>query len=202
MGVSSQQRVQKHLNEFMSSIEGISFEDLALSHLQWAVAADDEEIELAPQTQLATIGMDVHPPASTKARKVGVVQKMYQPEHPNPRRTSPYQLDFRNLEIKWRTGFVSLQLMLYFVAVVSNGDIGAMQQRVTTILRWLEEWLFYFEFIWGRSINRHVDAAANYGVNDATLRKVFDSKLDWVPQCQNNLALLTGVMAHQVELAV
>ena len=50
---------------------------------------------------------------------------------------------------------------------------------VTGIMTWYEEWKFYFEFIWGRTLTTMIGATRKkaYGMNEFYLRLIFDSKL-------------------------
>ena len=52
-------------------------------------------------------------------------------------------------EIKARTGFVSLFVMLSFVLIVCNGKIETAMETISS-LTWFEEWMAYFQWMWGR----------------------------------------------------
>jgi len=82
-------------------------------------------------------------------------------------------------EVKERTGFESLLLLLCFVAIVCDGDVDSMTMT-TSSLTWFEEWFFFFEMVWGRSLSRWVDAERVYKINQRILRDVFARKLAMV----------------------
>ena len=73
-----------------------------------------------------------------------------------------------NTDIKATTNFKSEQEMMAFIILVCNGDWDIMTTSVMGIMTWYEEWQFYFEFIWGRTItacpaaNRRI----SYGMNN------------------------------------
>ena len=92
-----------------------------------------------------------------------------------------------HVEIKRRTGFKSEAAMLSFVSVVCNGDFSLIECAPST-LSWYEEWIFYFEFIWGKSLTRWDDAQSqvHYGLTAKQLRIIFDRKLNLVLACRNN----------------
>ena len=90
-------------------------------------------------------------------------------------------------EIKRRTGFKSESDMMAFIIVVCNAD----KQKIlctSSNLTWFEEWFFYFEFIWGRTLLRWEDAASvkEYGVSKFTLQTIFSSKLKMVLRCRRS----------------
>jgi hypothetical protein len=90
-----------------------------------------------------------------------------------------------DVEIKRRTGFKSEAAMLSFVSVVCNGDFNLIEYAPST-LTWYEEWIFYFEFIWGKSLSRWEDAQseAHFNLIAKNLRKIFDRKLNIVLACR------------------
>jgi DDE superfamily endonuclease len=83
--------------------------------------------------------------------------------------------------VRIKTGFQSPMAMLAFIIIVNRGDITKIQ-RTTTVnkLTWLQEWMVYFEFVWGRSAGRWVDMQEAYGFSDRTVRNIFDDKLEIV----------------------
>jgi hypothetical protein len=87
--------------------------------------------------------------------------------------------DLNDTRVHIHTGFPSLLSLLGFIAVVCNGDIDTTT-KTTSSLTWLEEWYFYLEFVYGRSITRYVDACDKYDLSDHRLREVFDKKLEMV----------------------
>ncbi|CAJ1962587.1 unnamed protein product [Cylindrotheca closterium] len=64
--------------------------------------------------------------------------------------------DLTPMEVKRRTGFRDLPNLLSYAILVCHGDLD---QLFTTCskLTWLEEWLFYFEFKYGRTACRWKD---------------------------------------------
>ena len=69
--------------------------------------------------------------------------------------------------------------MLPFIVIICNADWDMMTTSVTGIMTWFEEWSFFFEYIWGRTMTTWRGAARTkaYGMNEFFLLKVFDSKL-------------------------
>ena len=81
-------------------------------------------------------------------------------------------------EIKRRTGFPTEGAMLSYIFTVCNGEIELVQQRHSS-LTWYEEWFFHFEFVWGRTLTRWVDAASecNLGIQPKYLLDIHRHKL-------------------------
>lgn len=51
-----------------------------------------------------------------------------------------------------KTGFKDEEAMLSYILVVCNGDINEMIKTTNSSrLTWFEEWLFFFDSVWGRS---------------------------------------------------
>ena len=86
-------------------------------------------------------------------------------------------------EVKRRTGFSSLKNMISFIIILCNGDFNQIRYKHTS-LTWLEEWFFYFEWIWGRTLLRWIDAAAVYKTHVTSVRKIFEKKLEIAKQCR------------------
>lgn len=88
-------------------------------------------------------------------------------------------------EIKRRTGFVTETSMLAFISIVCNGHWNNVIYLLST-LSWYKEWLFYFEFVWGKTLQRWTDAASdmNFSLAKKSLRSIFDRKLDVVLLCR------------------
>ena len=82
-------------------------------------------------------------------------------------------------EVKRRTGFHDLKLMLSFVALICGGDLTIMT-RTSSYLTWVEEWLFYFEFGWGRSTIRLCDYTTTYRCREKSLRLVLRAKVSLI----------------------
>jgi hypothetical protein len=73
---------------------------------------------------------------------------------------------------------------LCYIAVVCDGNI-LMMVETTTCLTWFEEWFFFFEMLWGRSLQRWVDAEHVYKLDKKSLRKIFTQKLALVISAVN-----------------
>ncbi|KAL7425767.1 hypothetical protein ACHAXH_000124 [Discostella pseudostelligera] len=83
-------------------------------------------------------------------------------------------------EVKQRTGFLMEGAMLSYIFLVCNGDAELVKQQRTS-LRWYEEWFFHFEYKWGRTLTRWVDATATIGLHRRYLLKITEDKvkLEW-----------------------
>ena len=53
-------------------------------------------------------------------------------------------------------GFIDLYYLLPYVTVVCGGDIDMMITTCSKLI-WLDEWILYFEYIYGHSKNRWID---------------------------------------------
>ena len=82
-------------------------------------------------------------------------------------------------DVKAETNFRSEKEMMAFIILVCNGDWEKMTTSVTGTMTWFEEWYFYFEFIWGRTLTTWESAVREkaYGMNTFMLLRVFDSKV-------------------------
>jgi hypothetical protein len=85
-------------------------------------------------------------------------------------------MDLNDFEIERRTGFPSLCSMLSFIVIVYNGNIDLIVQTSTELM-WIEEWMLYFEMVWGKFSLRWVAAAAWYHLSNKQLRQAFDKKI-------------------------
>ena len=90
-------------------------------------------------------------------------------------------------EIKRRTGFASERAMLSFISVLCNGDMKLISYAPST-MTWYEEWFFYFEMVWGKSLRRWEDAEsdAHYALSAKQLRVIFDRKLKIALRCRES----------------
>ena len=79
-------------------------------------------------------------------------------------------------EVKRRTGFPTEGAMLSYIFLVCNGDAELVKQRRTS-LTWYEEWFFHFEYKWGRTLARWVDATATIGLHRRYLLKITEDKV-------------------------
>jgi DDE superfamily endonuclease len=78
--------------------------------------------------------------------------------------------------VKITTGFPSVMMMMGFIIILNNGNIQDIRQTVTT-LTWLEEYLVYFETVWGKNSFRWCDLEIRFKISSKTLRTIFDNKL-------------------------
>ena len=98
-------------------------------------------------------------------------------------------LDMRPIEVKHRTGFMSMPVLLCFVFVLCEGDIELMLKRFTP-LTWLEEWFFYFEFVWHRTVSSWWMVTKAYGPHPAEMRPLFRFKLALLNRARNTWPIL------------
>jgi hypothetical protein len=90
--------------------------------------------------------------------------------------------ELNDVYIKTMTGFSSLVAMIAYIIIVNNGEYEKIQTTITQ-LTWLEEWLVFFECVWGKSCVRWVDLQLRYKTAIVTLREIFDNKTDIVKRC-------------------
>jgi DDE superfamily endonuclease len=90
--------------------------------------------------------------------------------------------ELNDIIIKTTTGFSSLAAMMGFIVIACNGEYETMKSTCTQ-LTWLEEWLVYFECLWGKSSQRWVDLQFKYKASPRRLRKIFDRKTAIVIEC-------------------
>ena len=88
----------------------------------------------------------------------------------------------RPLVVRRRTGFEDLCQLLSFASVVCAGDLELLVATSTLAknVSWLEEWLLYFEWGYGRSRLRWEDLADDYHINWRTAKAILLSKLQLV----------------------
>jgi len=99
------------------------------------------------------------------------------------------------------TGFGDVQCFLYFVVIVTEGDIDSTT-NTCSYLSWLEEWFFFFEMMYGHTGIRWEDHARNYKISKSILQRVFRQKLALVmigkrkwplyATCEEDIALRSG----------
>jgi hypothetical protein len=90
--------------------------------------------------------------------------------------------ELNDVIIKTITGFSSLAAMMGFIVIACNGEYETMKSTCTQ-LTWLEEWLVYFESLWGKSSQRWVDLQCKYKASPRRLRKIFYTKTAMVKEC-------------------
>ena len=74
------------------------------------------------------------------------------------------ELNNNDDEVERRTEFRSLKHLLAFVIIVCNSDHDVMIEK-TSKLTWLEEWVFYFEFLWGKTLTIWQDTGVAYNIH-------------------------------------
>ena len=81
-------------------------------------------------------------------------------------------------EIHRRTSFKTLNDLLFFVVVATNGDLTLLSKTISP-LTWFEEWMLFFELQSSKSIHRWIDAAASngYDIHEKYVVRIFDTKL-------------------------
>jgi len=96
----------------------------------------------------------------------------------------PEQVCLKNwVFLKQNTDFCNLRELLCFVAIVCNGDFNKMT-KWGSYLSWLEEWLFYFQMIYGHGMVWWCDYAEKYKILQYILCRVFQKKLAIVVESQ------------------
>jgi DDE superfamily endonuclease len=96
-----------------------------------------------------------------------------------PMKETKYRIDLiSDDEIKEYTGFSSLAAMIAYIVVLCNGKIDEMT-TISSDLNWFEEWLLYFERLWGRSCIRWVDCRRKYSISKRSCCRIFDRKLSF-----------------------
>jgi hypothetical protein len=89
---------------------------------------------------------------------------------------------------KNRTGFASEGEMLAFICVVCNGNIEKIKATQSSTLTWYEEWLLYFEVVWGRTFTS-LDKLflERFGLGcKMTMNKIIDTKAKLVLECRKS----------------
>ena len=99
-------------------------------------------------------------------------------------------------EVKRRTGFADLSMLLGYATVVCNGDIDLLTSPVTC-LTWLEEWFLYFEWKWGKTIPRLCDAAAAYKCSVSIAKKGDSAQAKASNKSSRNVAKVRVVRRRQ-----
>jgi hypothetical protein len=77
--------------------------------------------------------------------------------------------DLSDVMIKATTGFTSITGMMGFIIIACNADYKKMI-TTHTHLTWLEEWMLYFEIVWGKSCQRYIDVQLKYKTSTRTIR--------------------------------
>jgi len=105
--------------------------------------------------------------------------------HPYMNESSSLRLsDLTKKEVKRRTGFDDISLMLSFIVIICGGDMNVLTKTCSK-LTWLEEWLLYLQYVYGHSINRWIDYEKEYNLDRKHCRRVFRSHLKLVISARN-----------------
>lgn len=86
-------------------------------------------------------------------------------------------------EVRHRTGFRSESMLLALIFAICEGDVDLIRKRCTP-LTWYEEWFFFAEWIYGRSMMKWWQATKLYGPDDESMRAVFRQKLALVKRAR------------------
>lgn len=87
-----------------------------------------------------------------------------------------YRIDrISDREIKECTGFPSLATMVAYIVVLNNGNMETLIET-TTEMTWFEEWMLFFERVWGKSCTRWADCRRKYHISDRCCCRVYDVK--------------------------
>ena len=86
-------------------------------------------------------------------------------------------------KIKRRTGFKSETAMLKYIMIVCIGNIKIMT-TTESHLTWFQEWMCFFEIMWGKTHTRVEDLTGKYWVEkNKTFYTIINAKLDVVLSC-------------------
>lgn len=99
----------------------------------------------------------------------------------------PTYTPYKDTLIKEMCGFESDDDMICFIITVCNGDFDVMTNTVSR-LTWYEEWLLYFDCVWGRGEPRWNKKIMNrYNIpRKILLYKIFDSKNELLLKCRRS----------------
>ena len=146
---------------------------------------EQSHLDINP-TVRKSAGLDVHFQSSsmktaTTHNNVSMLKRKdtSAPQNPYEERPKFTLADMNPHEVHRLTGFADLTDLLSFTLIVCGGSVDLMQMTVTR-LTWLEEWLYYFTYMYGRLHTRCEDYTVTWGLSDKTLKKAFQSKLKMV----------------------
>lgn len=164
----------KELRKFAAvssdTIDQLKLDRKAKSHTQMSEALSDF-------LDIEDEGLQMQLKLSSTAEKIDKTLK-------KPAGTIRNYEEMSDQEIKKRTGFESLKLMIAFIGIVCNGNTLTMIRTRFGRLTWFEEWMLYFEFVWGRSWLNQVNLADDYGLSNDRKNIVVDSKLQLILRCR------------------
>jgi len=145
--------------------------------------AENPDISGMNECVLKAAGLDVHLPAipaapglakrsAARVKEVKGSKKELVPPKVDPVTTT-------DGAIQQLTGFVSMFALLAFILVVCNGDVDVMLESCTE-LTWFEEWVLYFQCMWGRQNITEESLAFWYGISRRTAMRVLERKRSMV----------------------
>ncbi len=176
----------------------------SISSLSLALGNSYDELEKEKELRINNIPVEKKLPRNVNKFRIKKNQKIIEEQQvneqiksPNKPAKIPYQREkimrhfnkTTNDYIKESTGFKSLLHMLSYICVLCKGDLQIMF-KTSSNLTWFEEWLLYFQIIWGKPLGRWVDAKNEHAKSMRRCRYVFDLKLreislktrnDWPP---------------------
>ena len=76
--------------------------------------------------------------------------------------------------------------------MVSDGELKVMT-RTTSVMTWIEEWVFISEFIYGKSLLCWKDFEKAYGLSQKPLRCVLRQKLSLILAARRNWPMYATV---------
>ena len=125
-----------------------------------------------------------------KQKKIGIVVRPTRTEARTKAAKRPQPpvaiiSEMTNSEIKRRTGFDDINMLLALLAIVCNGHFNMITKHVSA-LTWFEEWLLYFEFVWGRSLTRLCDATSTYKISRRDVTCILKQKLNIIVKARES----------------
>ena len=125
---------------------------------------------------LRASGIDVHLNSDTLLKKISIDTN----HNEKCREMSRYNM--KNLtanEVHELTGFADIFDLLSFSIIVCGGDIETLTYKKHR-LTWMEEWVLYFEYVYGRTHIRVNDYSKQWGINRDIIRKIIRNKLSMI----------------------
>ncbi|CAJ1960612.1 unnamed protein product [Cylindrotheca closterium] len=149
-------------------------EDVVLGNQSW----DDINKRL-----IAAAGLDVHcgNTGTPKRKKLAEAEDVVSKRREEETKPSVIPDDLTLDKVKRRTGFYNLPKLLAYAMVVCDGSLDCLF-ATSSKLTWVEEWLFYFEFKYGRTANgtrNRWPIYATYEEDAKFLGKQWDFYFDW-----------------------
>ena len=95
-------------------------------------------------------------------------------------------------EVHRRTGFCDLKRLLTYVAIICNGSLELMITPSTSMTM-IEEWIFFFEFTYGRTTTFWMDYIRNWNLNEKSLRGLLKRRLEQELQARQNWSMYPTV---------